>query len=132
MIDSKLAAQVGIFTALNVAELNSLARVFQHVPDDREPPLTIVGEMTARPIGGKGSQFDEIEFEVLTAFRANGREFMRPAMAKARELLEGQPLSAPGAAISPPEFLSDDDELLEDGVTYLGTQRFKLTVQPQD
>ena len=131
-MDLKLAAQKGIFAALNVPALNALAKVFQHVPDEREPPMTILGDMTATPIGGKGGGFDRIEFEVLTVVRRPGREFLRPPMALARELLEGKPLVAEGAVISPPEFLSDDDEILEDGITYLGTQRFQVFVQPAE
>lgn len=133
MVDMKLAAQKGVFAALDVPALQALTPVFQHVPDGQDPPHTIIGEFTAAPVGGKDGGFDEIEFEVRTVVRAAGTEFLRPAMNKARELLEDQDLgTVDGVALSPPEFLSDEDEKPEDGITYEGVQRFKLFAQPSD
>lgn len=134
MADFKLAAQAAIFAALKAsAPLQAAAPTYEYVPAEIEPPMTILSRFAATPAGGKGDRFDEIEFEVLTVVRQPGREFLTPPMALVRETIEGAALArANGVALSRPVFLSDDDELLEDGQTYLGTQRFSLFAQRAD
>lgn len=131
MLDLKLAAQGAIYRALNgSAAVSGLSSVYQHVPDEADPPLTVIDKMTATPAGGKGDQFDLIEFEITSLVREPGRKHLTPLMTAIREALEGRPLLAPGVGLSPPVFESDDDGLLDDGNTYFGVQRFTLFAQP--
>lgn len=134
MPDFVLAAQTAVFARLKASvALQAAAPSFEFVPEDTEPPMTILSRFTATPAGGKGDRFDEIEFELLSVIREPGREFLTPAMAMVRDLIEGAALpSTLGVQFSGPVFLSQDDELLEDGQTYLGTQRFSLLAQPTD
>jgi hypothetical protein len=128
--DAKLAVQVAVVTALSAAALPDDAAVWEHTPDDAEPPLVIVHKIALTPQAGKGGGLDLAEVEILTLVRKPGREFLTPLMASVRGRIEGQPLAADGATLSQPVFVSDDDTLLDDGNTYLGTQRFSLFVQP--
>jgi len=133
MADLKLAAQAAIYGALNgAAVVTDLGPVFEYVPQDEEPPFTIVDRMSATPQGGKDGAFDLIEFDILTVVREPGREFLTPLMAAVRDTIEGATLVSAAAILSPPEFVGDEDELLEDGQTYLGRQRFSLFAQPAD
>lgn len=132
MVDLRDAAQAGIFAALNVPAVNSLAPVHQHVSEDTEPPLTIIGEISSTNAGGKDGGLELIQVRVLTVIRQPGREYLTPAMAAARVQIEGATLTAAGAVLSRPVFESADDELLDDGQTYVGQQRFSLFAQPAD
>lgn len=132
MPDLKLAAQSAVFAALNVPAVTGLAPVYQHTPDDTQPPVVIIGDMNAEAVGGKEGGFDRIDFEILTLVRAPGREHLTPLMAAVRAQLDEQALSQADAALSRPRFEGDSDEILEDGNTYLGVQRFSLFAQPND
>lgn len=135
MSDLKLAAQAAIFAALNVPAVTDLAPVHEFVPETEpptQPPLVIINDMNAKPAGGKGGEFDRIEFEIITLVREPGREFLTPLMAAVRDQLEGQALASAEAVLSAPVFESDDDQLLDDGQTYSGAQRFSLFAQPAD
>lgn len=132
MADLKLAAQNAIYDKLNgTAAVTSLAPVYQHVPDDHDPPVVIIGDMSMTSQGGKGGGLDLIEVEILSLVRAPGREHLTPLMTAIRDALDEQALDAQaGVTLSRPVFDGDEDALLDDGNTYMGTQRFSLFVQP--
>jgi uncharacterized protein DUF3168 len=132
MIDLNLAAQKAIYGALSVPAVTNLSPVFQHVPDKQQPPVTIIGDLTATPAGGKDGGLDRIEFELISLVRAPSRTPLYSLMAAQRSVIEGQMLEAEGALLSAPVFEGSDDDLLDDGKTYLGTQRFSLFAQPSD
>jgi len=133
MPDLKLAAQDAIYDLLNATPtVTDVGPVWQHAPEELEPPYTIIGDMSASPIGGKDGGLDRIEFEILTVRREPGREFLTPMMAAVRDTLEGAELTSADAVLSPPVFESDEDDLLDDGQTYIGVQRFSLIAQPND
>jgi Protein of unknown function (DUF3168) len=130
MPDLRDAAQTAIVEALSGAPAVTLP-VWQHVPEEQQPPFHVIDKMSAEPWGGKGGGLDRIEFDLLTVVREPGREHLTPHMATARAVLEGQALPPqPGVALSSPAFEADDDDLLEDGQTYVGVQRFSLFAQP--
>ena len=130
MIDLSAAVQDGFFALLNVPEVTGIAPVFQHVPDDRQPPIVIIGDMAAEPIGGKDGGMDRFTVEVITVRREPRRAALFALMAAVRRAVAGEPVPAPpGVAISRPLFEGQDDDLAEDGVTYLGTQRFSVIAQ---
>lgn len=134
MRDYVLAAQTAIFAALKAsAALQEAAPSFEYVPEDSEPPMTILSRFTMKPAGGKGDRFYEIEAEITSVVRKPGREHLTPIMMLVLDLIDGAALpDTDGVALSKPVFLSQDDELMEDGQTYLGTQRFTLFAQPAD
>jgi hypothetical protein len=135
MPDLRLAAQAAVVAALDAAAAVTLP-VYQHAPeeDDDAPfePFHLIGDIVATPAGGKGGGLDRIEIEVLTALREAGREFVTPHMTAVRETLEDQTLASDDADLSAIVVESEEDQLLEDGVTYVGVQRFSLWAQPKD
>lgn len=138
MTDLKLAAQVAIFVKLNAAPaVTGLAPVYEYVPSEQDgepvtPPYIVIDRMAATPQGGKGGMLDLIEFDILTVVRQPGREFLTPVMAAVRDTLEEASLVSTEAILSPPQFVGDEDELLENGQDYLGRQRFSTWAQPKN
>lgn len=131
MADMRAAIQDAVLDRLNDATVTSLAPVYQHVPDNTQPPMVIVGAITLEGDGAKsGASLDRATVEIITLRREPRRAALHELMAVVRGRLEGQPLVAAGALLSEPEFEADDDDLLDDGVTYAGTQRFALWAQP--
>lgn len=130
MTDLNSAAQQAIFDRLSHASITATAPIHQHVPDNAQPPFHVVGDMTAEPVGSKDSGFDQITFDIITLIRKPSRKALFAEMAKVRDRLEGATLTATGVLLSAPVFETADDDLLDDGQTYAGTQRFSLYAQP--
>lgn len=137
MIDTASAVQKAIFAKLNgSAAVTNVAPVFQHVPekddsgDDVDLPLVIIGNVSLEPIGGKDGGLDRATFEVITFVREPDQTALFALQSAVRNALEDQPVTADGALISNPVFQASDAELMEDGETYQGTQRFEVIAQP--
>jgi hypothetical protein len=73
---------------------------------------------------------DRVTFDIITLVREPRRAALHELMAAVRTRLEGATMAGTAVLISPPEFRNDDDDLLDDGNTYAGTQRFALWAQP--
>jgi hypothetical protein len=124
------ATQDAIYAKLDAATaVTALAPVMQHVPENADPPLVIIGSVALTPVGGKDGNFDRAEVEVITIYRGPKRAAMFAIQSAVQDTLDNQELTG-DALFSRPRQVSNDDELLEDGITYLGTQRFELFVQP--
>lgn len=130
MPDLNTATQDAIFDALNIPAVTTEAPVYQHPPDGAEPPMHVLGDFGVENIGGKGGGLDRIEFEIITVIREQRRATLFERMAEVRQALEDVAITAPGVILSPPAFLASDDDISEDGVTYIGTQRFETIAQP--
>jgi hypothetical protein len=130
MTDLLTATQTAFYTALNVSTLTELSPVTQHVIENTEPPLTIIGGVSFEPIGGKDGGLDRATVEIITLYRGTQRTELFAIQSAVRTLLDGQTITAAGAEFSRPVYVSSEVEELEDGVTYLGTQRFEVIVQP--
>lgn len=134
-----VAASGDVNTALNAVhdggEVPQGDRVWQHIPLDaagnpEQPPMVIIGELAATPAGGKGGGLDRIEFELMYAVRKPGREYLTPLMTAGRAAVEGIEIADTGGVkIAPPVFEGSETELLEDGETYFGVQRFSTFAQ---
>lgn len=123
--------QDAVYALLNHASVTDIAPVYQHVPDNTDPPVVIIGTITLEGDGAKsGAPLDRATIEIITLTREPAREALHELMAAVRDRLEGAELTAPDSILSPLEFQADDDDLLDDGVTYVGTQRFALWAQP--
>ena len=131
MIDSASAVQQASFATLNGATaVTDLAEVWQSPPEDSQPPLVLIGDVSLEPIGGKDGGLDRATFEIVTLVRQPDQTALFALQMAVRNALDDQAITATGALISNPSFLSADVELLEDGETYMGTQRFETIVQP--
>ena len=129
MTDILTATQNAFYAALNVTGVTSLGTLVQHVPEDSNPPLIIVGDISLEPLGGKDGGLDRAKVEIVTISRAPKRAILFAMQAAVRAALDGMPISATGATFSPPVQTASDGQLIEDGLTYIGTQQFETFVQ---
>lgn len=136
MFDAATAVQEAAFGALDVAAVTNLgAAVWQHVPEatPEEPlalPIVVVGDIALEPIGGKDGGLDRASFEIITMSDKPDRSELSKIQAAVRGELDRRTITANGAILSQPVFVSAEGELLEDGVTYLGKQKFETLIQP--
>lgn len=137
MIDLLQAAQDAAFAALKPIEalpgLPAGMQVFQHVPQDTQPPMIVLGMMTSDDAGEKGEQVEEITLEVQYVYRGPGRAPLLAMMHAGRTALDRQEISidGSGALLEYPRFVSAEaGDAIADGVTYVGLQVFKFYAWP--
>lgn len=123
------AIQDAIHAALDVAALTDVAPVVQHILEDSEPPLFVIGDISTEPIGGKDGGLDKATFDIWTYSRQPNRTQLYAMQALVRARLDGQPITAAGYILSNPVELLSESDMLEDGETYVGTQRYELIAQ---
>lgn len=133
MIDSRTAAQTAFFAALDGSTaVTDLADVWQNPPEDTQPGakgLVITGLASVENIAGKDGGLDEVTLDILTIVRKPDVTELYALSSAVRNALEAQTVTAAGALLSDPEFLSADPDQLEDGETYIDTLRFRTIVQ---
>jgi hypothetical protein len=129
LTDLLQATQDGVFAALNVPAVTALAPVFQHVPENTQPPFIVVGDIDAEPFGSKDGDLEQQTIEIEYVARGKGRRELLAMMNAGREALEGQPISANGADLSRPRWLNSSALGAEDGVTYAGVQQYEVIAQ---
>lgn len=137
MIDLLQAAQDAAFAALKPIEaltgLPDGLKVFQHVPENTEPPMIVLGQITSDDASAKGDQVEEITLEVQYVYRGAGRAPLLSMMHAGRCALDRQEVSidGSGALFEYPRWISGEaGDALADGVTYVGLQIFKFHAWP--
>ena len=130
MTDIPQAVQDAFYDALNDASVTDLAPVVQHVLENTQPPLVVIGDINHTPVGGKDGGLDSVTVDVLSYFRGPNRKGLHAIQAAIRARLDDKTISAAGYELSRPMQMSSEGELLEDGETYVGTQRYELFAQP--
>lgn len=138
MFDPATAVQDAAFAALNVPLVTGLgAEVWSHSPeiDEGDDPLAsgsivLVHDISLTPEGGKDGGLDRATLTIVTLVRKPARSALSALQATVRKLLETSPVVTDGALLSQPVLVAAESGLMEDGATYMGTQRFELLVQP--
>ena len=129
-IDLSRAVQQASYDALSAGV--TLAPVYQHVPDDKRAPYVVIEGSTVTYLGGKDGGLERHDLSIMTVSREPGRLPVLALQAEVREALNGVPMTAAGADLSAPEIQSAADQLLDDGLTYVGSQRFTIFAQAAD
>lgn len=122
MTDAATSTGAALFAALDG---NIGTPVFQHVPQDTDPPVTIIGEHRETAPFGKGDPDRRIDVDILTIFQGEANKPVTEWQAQIVAILDGAALSHSGFLIRP-TLSSKQCELLEDGVTYVGTTTFTV------
>jgi len=132
--DLMTASQDAIFAALDAGVPAELGTVVQHVPEDWQPPLIVIGSIEANSEEESDDE-DPLErhtIEILYTYRGEARRGLYAIMHAGRHAIVGATLAAAGAVFGKARWKSSADDLLEDGVTYTGIQFFEILVQPDD
>ncbi len=133
------AAQDALFAALVPLEqdatltalLGTPVQVFQHVPENAQPPMIVLGHIASKPTGSKYDETEHVSAEVQYVFRGAERAKLL-AMMKAGRLLITAGLTAAGVAFETPEWMGDEaGDAIADGVTYVGINNFEFHAEPE-
>ena len=128
-------AQDALFGALVAlegnAELPDGLQVFQHVPEDTQPPMIVVGQLSSENAEDKGELIEEITAEIHFVYRGSSRALLLAMMRAGRGVLQNAAIEAAGAIFERPRWVAAEaSNALADGVTYVGLQVFKFYAQP--
>jgi hypothetical protein len=134
MPDLLQAVQDALFAALNVSSVTSKAPVYQHPPNEAQPPLIVIGDISSTPWDHKDEDVEDVLVEIETYFRGPRRAGLLAIQGAVRDALRGKALSATGVILSPARWISQDapNANPEDGITYAGLLTFMVTAQPAD
>lgn len=124
MSDAQLAAAEAVYEALSAGGLSYA--VYQHVPENTNPPVNIIGDMSGEPLGDKGGTDERIELTINTVIQAEQRKPVLAEQAKILAALDNKALTGATGWTICPEKLASDAVMLPDGETYLGTLRFTI------
>jgi hypothetical protein len=129
MIDLALEAQIAVFTALKNLPTDSAVvaalgtqnlGVFQHVPENTQPPYLVIGQISSMSDFENYDQFEQITFEIIAVYRGMGRAPLMKILHSARLLIENQNLSTASAAFQTPRMKDYQvSESIADGQTYI-------------
>lgn len=126
MTDLAFGLQKAIYTALTAAGVP----VFQEVPEDEPTPYVVLGEDLIEDIGDKISRLEQHTVSISTVTDMQGRMAMRTMQEAIRSTLDRRPIHADGCIFDNLRHQNSEDALLDDGVTYVGVQRFTTIAQP--
>lgn len=121
MTDAVTATGAALFAALSTATLT----FYQHVPQDTEPPVGVFGEHRVTAPFGKDDPDRSIEIDIIVIYQGEQNKPVTQWQAEIVDRLDGQTLSASGFRICP-ALISETCSLAEDGITYVGTSKFKI------
>lgn len=117
----------GLLTILRAAQG---PEVWTVPPENAAPPYTVIGKITDDPVGGKGSRAAWFTVEINDWTIGETRVPLDDRMDITRTALRDVRIAVPGLAPFTPELLpAAEDDILEDGVTWAGTQRFRILGQ---
>jgi hypothetical protein len=129
MTDLQGALEARLFDRLS-AEIVGAA-VHQHVPQDVQGSLVIIGEIGSEDAGAKGRVLERFDIEIATEVRSTGRKDLNALQAQVHAALhEWQPDSTLEVKFGRMIQTSRSGQLGGDGSTYFGSQRFAIFVQP--
>lgn len=129
--DLKLATQDGIWALIEpmagtLVDGDQL-QLFQHVPQDTQPPLVVISDISSEEVGAKSDPWERHTVEIISEYRGPARKHLYAIMGQIMALVDGAAIAQPpGISLTVPEFEGSEDGLLEDGQTYQGRQRFVL------
>lgn len=102
MIDLLTATQDAVFAVLKAGVPANLGTVTQHVPEDWQPPLIVVGSIEATNTGTKNDPEESHSVEIVYAYRGEARRNLYAMMFAGRSAIEGATLTIPGAVFGKP------------------------------
>jgi hypothetical protein len=106
--------------------------VWQNPPENKQPGakgLVIIGLVSLDADQDMAGTIDRAKVSVFTQMRKPDAQHLYALNAAVRNALDGQTITAAGAVISNPQFLSADPKLMEDGQTYEDELTFEMFVQ---
>lgn len=134
-IDLLQGAQDAVFAALKPIEqdraLPAGLGVYQHLPEDVQPPIVMIGQIGSESADEHGDQVELISIEIQYVYRGPSRAPLLAMMHAGRRALDNQDIAAPGIAFERPRYQRQEaGDALADGITYVGLQYFEFTAEP--
>jgi hypothetical protein len=129
MTDLQGALEARLFERLSAGIVG--AAVHQHVPQDAQGSLVIIGEIGSEDAGSKGSVLELFDIDIATEVRSTSRKALNALQAQVHALLnEWRPANSAEVKFGEMTQQSRTGQLGGEGSTYFGSQRFKIFVQP--
>lgn len=123
MADPKDLAEAEAYAVL--AAGISGADIYQDVPENHPLPLVVLGDSSSTTIGGKGDPDEKVTINIVTLVSAEEKAPLTALQGQIKSLLREHKASVDGFTLHF-TFESDDAQLHENGVHYVGTTTFSV------
>lgn len=101
------------------------AAVYQDAPINAEFPIVVLSDCRSESIGGKGDPDEKVTLDIVTLVSAEEKSPLTALQGQIKALLREHKASVDGFALHF-TFESDDAQLHENGVHYVGTTTFSV------
>lgn len=130
LIDLLTATQDAVIAGLQACVPAELATVHQHVLENAQPPLVIVGDIDSENEAGKGEQLEKLRVQVQSLYQGKDRRQLFAIMHAVRRL-ELQTLVIEGVAFSIRfDGAATTTGAGPNGVLYAGITSFEIYAEP--
>lgn len=124
MSNAVSVTEAAAYQALNASAL--AGTVYQHVPENTPPPVSIVADIDAERLGTKEADPDRsITLNIVSIVQGKARKPLLDRQEIIESALDGLRVTPTGWTLKF-SFLSSDGVLMEDGQTYIGNSRFNV------
>lgn len=132
-MDAEDVIEADAFAVLNTPAIVALAPVYQHVPQDVAPPVTIIGDMDSDgDFGAKDGRDERVNLSITVLTTGEERRPLRALKALIKAALHDRTVGRDGWTLHY-RFVGSDGFLLpEDGETYVGNFRFSVIALSND
>lgn len=128
MISAEDAVEKGSY-ALLTADIEDIAPigvpVYQDVPDDTPPPVIILGDIDAAPLGDKDDIDQLVTLEIVTVTAGDERKPLLGLQGRIKDRLRGAVTEVEGWRLAF-TFLDGRAEMTPDASGYVGLQKFEI------
>jgi hypothetical protein len=122
------AARAAVFSQLR---LMIEGAIYDHIPQDTQPPFRHLGEIEWEPAGAKYDDTLRVTIELVTLYRGEDRAALTAMVAANRAALHERHIHADEAVIQQlVEIGGSISDAASDGVTYAAIQHFEMEVEP--
>lgn len=123
MAEAKDVAEAEAFAVLAAGMARTT--IYQDAPEDAPFPLTVLGDSTSSPIGGKGDIDERVSIDVVNLVSAEEKAPLSDLQGQVKALLRDHKATRDGFEL---HFLfeNDDARLHENGKHYVGISTFTV------
>jgi hypothetical protein len=124
------AARDAVYDALTASITPDIALVRQSVDENTPLPVILIGDMDGERYGGKRDRLDKLTLDVQVTYRGADRRGLLAIMAKVRNALDDQDITATGAQFCSPTWMTGSTTVMADGATRVGIHQYEIIVEP--
>lgn len=129
MTSTRELVMEAFYTCLNVSAVTTLAPVYQHVPENTQPPAVMIRDISIADEGGKGDSLERATVSIIVSYRGTKGTTSAALVDVVKDTLRSG-ISTADLTVDHPMISDDGGEQGDDGITYQTTITAEALVIP--